>query len=88
MGPMNSAPVHCSQLTWSNSAVGTKRRRRRKRDLLKHGRAKCLIQTSIICPDLSWDYNSSWNRRNRSDPIGFGSIATFGNTIIGPAQKK
>ena len=23
---MNSAPVHCSQLTWSNNAVGTKKK--------------------------------------------------------------
>ena len=36
VGPMNSTPMHCSRLTWSNSATGTKKKKKRtKRDFPK-----------------------------------------------------
>ena len=35
MEPMNSARMHCLQLTWSNSAAGTKKKKRTKRGSTK-----------------------------------------------------
>ena len=54
---MNSASVHCSRLTWSNSVAGTKVKKEKKR---KHkAKRKCEIQSNPKALNITFIQDST-----------------------------